>query len=123
MVKRQLDLEEIIQARLNDDGHEVVSSIPMAPPLGYVKQPSMVDHVRKMVRSEMLRREVEAAGVETFEDADDFDIADDPLDPATMYEEVFEPVVEDVVPVPAAPSSTAPVGVPPVVPVDPPASS
>lgn len=113
-------------ARLDENGHEVVSSIPMEPPLGYKKQPTMIEHVRNMVRSEMLRKEAEAAGMESFEDADDLNIPDDPIDPSTPYEEVFEPPIPPDAPgapppqskapetPTAVPSSTEPVITPPV---------
>lgn len=105
-------------AHLDENGHEVVSSIPMEPPLNFVKQPTMIEHIRAMVRSENLRREAEAAGQETFEEADDFNVGDD-IDPSTPYEEVFEPPVppppvEVVVKNPAVPSSTEPAPSPPV---------
>lgn len=112
------------EAKLNADGHELVDSTPMAPPLGYKKQPTMVDHIRNMVKSEMLRREVEKAGAETFEEADDFDIPDDPVDPTTPFEEIFDPPVDEkgkVTPAPSVkPSSTEPVPAAPVAPVEPP---
>lgn len=116
-----------LQAELDKNGHEVVDNTPMAPPLGYKKQPTMVEHIRNMVRSEMLRREVAKAGAETFEEADDFDIADDPIDPSTPYEEVFDPPVAPdgkVIPAPSVkPSSTEPAAAAPAAPVAPPKPS
>jgi len=79
------------------DGREVVSSVPMAPPIGWKKQPSMIDHIRNLVRSERLRQEVEAAGFETPEEADDFDIGDD-YDPQSPYEHNFDPPAPAVAP-------------------------
>jgi len=57
---------------------EVVSAIPIAPPVGYVKQPSLSERIRAMVRSEHLRAAAEGGGFETFEEAEDFDVEDDP---------------------------------------------
>lgn len=122
------------EAKLDENGHEIVSNVPMEPPLGYKKQPSMVEHIRNMVKSEMLRREVQEAGAETFEEADDFDIADDPVDPSTPFEEVFEPAAPVPPPTPAptagvatppaaVPSSTVPAAAAPVPPVDPPTAA
>jgi len=85
------------------DGREIVSNVPMAPPLGWKKQPSMIDHIRNLVRSERLRQEVESAGFETPEEADDFDVGDD-YDPSSPYEHNFDP------PAPPAPA-VAPAGV------------
>lgn len=64
---------EVLQDEL---GREVLDPTPVAPPVGYKKQPSMVEVVRDMVRSERLKLEAEAAGYESFEEADDFDVAD-----------------------------------------------
>lgn len=86
--------------------HEIVSAIPVAPPVGYKKQPSMVDHIRGLVRSEHLRWAAEAGGAETFEEADDFDIGDD-LDPTSPYESTFD--IADHIPAapPTPPSSSS----------------
>lgn len=93
---------------LTDDGYEIPDPVPMAPPVGYKKQPSMVENIRNMVRSEMLQREAAAAGFETFEESEDFGPEDDGdvALPATAYEAVFDP------PVPAPPSD-GPAATPP----------
>lgn len=78
------------KSRLDEDGKELLDGTPMAPPIGYRKQPSLSDQIRAMVRSEKLRLEVESAGAESFEEADDFDVGDD-YDPRSPYEEVFDP--------------------------------
>lgn len=65
---------------------------PMAPPLGYRPQPSLRDQIREMILSERLRVEAEAAGAETFEEADDFEVED--FDPHSPYEVNFDPVEE-----------------------------
>lgn len=89
-----VDLEEYLDdknRRLTPDGLEIPDPTPVAPPVGYVKQPSLVEQIRAMVRSEKLRLEAEAMGAETFEDADDFDVGDD-FDPTSPYEADFEPM-------------------------------
>ena len=89
-----VDLEEYLDEknrRLTPDGLEIPDPTPIAPPIGYVKQPSLVAQIRAMVRSEKLRLEAEAMGAETFEDADDFDVGDD-FDPTSPYEADFEPM-------------------------------
>lgn len=74
-----------------------VSSVPMAPPVGYKKQPSMVDIIREQVRSHHLAVAAEQAGMETFEEADDFDVGDpDDALPLSEYEAIFEPPAEAV---------------------------
>lgn len=67
------------------DGHEILNPVPLAPPLGYKPVPHLIDQIKEAVRSEMFRRDMEDAGVETFEEADDFDIPDDPF-PFSQYE-------------------------------------
>lgn len=62
---------------IDENGNAKVSSVPLEPPVGYKKQPSMVDIVREAVRSERLAIEAEAAGYETFEESDDFEVGDD----------------------------------------------
>lgn len=84
----ELKLERLNQTAL---GQEVVDDTPMAPPIGYVKQPSMVEHIRNMVRSEQLRLAAEAEGQESFEEAEDFDVEDEP-EPISAYE--WEPSFE-----------------------------
>lgn len=72
--------------RLNERGQEIPDPTPVAPPVGFVRQKSLAEQIREMVRSERLRQEVEAQGYETFEEADDFDVdEDDPL-PFTPYQ-------------------------------------
>lgn len=88
---------EILDARgrrLNAEGQEILDPTPVAPPVGYKRQPTMVDHIRAMVASERLAQFAAEAGAETFEEADDFDVDDDPeiSTPYEVYES--EPVQE-----------------------------
>lgn len=89
-IKRISELFNHKGKRLDDMGREIPSDIPMEPPLGYVQAPSLMEQIQQMVRGERLRAEAEAAGFETFEESDDFDIPDDPLEPLTAYEANFE---------------------------------
>jgi len=74
---------------LDEEGREIMDPTPIAPPVGYKRQPSMVEIVRDMIKSERLRLEAEHAGMESFEEADDFEVDD--YDPSSPYEEHFEP--------------------------------
>ena len=66
--------------------------VPIAPPIGYKKQPSMVDHIRQLIRSERLREEAMREDLETFEEADDFGPDDDEdYVPLSGYESEFDP--------------------------------
>lgn len=77
--------------RRDEYGRETPDPVPLAPPIGWFKQPSMFDQVRDMVRGEHLRMYAEAQGDESFEDANDFDVDDD-IFPASEHEGDFEPL-------------------------------
>lgn len=85
----------IRDVKLNEAGSEILDSTPMEPPLGYNPQPSMFDVMRKMISDR--ERELKAAGFETPEEADDFDVADD-FDPSSPYEHDFDPPAPPEVP-------------------------
>lgn len=70
-------------------GKEYPSPIPMEPPLGYVPAKPLHEQIRDMVQRE-LSRAAEREGFETMEESDDFEVDDD-FDPATPYEQIFEP--------------------------------
>lgn len=107
----------IRDVKLNEAGSEILDSTPMEPPLGYVAQPSMFDVMRKMISDR--ERELSAAGFETPEEADDFDVDDD-FDPSSPYEHDFDPPAD----LSALPSEVPPVasGTPPEPPADGPAT-
>ena len=81
---------EVVPVR-DELGRELPDPVPVAPPVGWFKQPSMFDQVREMVRGEHLRMYAEAQGAETFEEAQDFDV-DDEMFPTSEYEGEFEPM-------------------------------
>lgn len=74
---------------INAQGQEVLDPTPVAIPVKR-KHYSQADRLRDLIRSEALARDLAKAGVETFDEADDFEIEDDPVDPQTPYEEVFD---------------------------------
>lgn len=131
-MKQQIDLEEAIAAHkqkmrdrgYNDEGKFIPDSVPMAPPIGYKKQPSMVEIVRNMVRSERLADEARRAGMETFEESEDFDVGDDGEDLKSGFENDFDPPIDELrraieeeravkaAPPPVNPSELAPVAPP-----------
>lgn len=61
--------------RHDENGHEILNPTPMAPPLGYKPTLSLAEQVRLQVRQ---MRAMEDNEPESEEEADDFDIADDP---------------------------------------------
>lgn len=83
------------QGKYNEFSHEVMDPTPMEPPLGYKKQPSMVELIREQIRSARLAEEAEAAGMETFEESEDFDVGDD-YDPQSPYENEFDPPIATI---------------------------
>lgn len=95
MKDKQIDIEEVI---LNPrswgpaPGREEADSKPAAMPVGFQRPPTLAEQVQRLVRS-AISREAEEKGFETFEESEDFDIPDDPIDPATPYETVFDPVL------------------------------
>lgn len=88
--------EEAYKAKLETrsmdyDGHYVPDPVPVAPPVGYKKQPTMVELIRDMVRNEKIKQELEAAGHETFEESEDFDVGDEPDDLRSGWENDHDP--------------------------------
>lgn len=95
---RKVDHELDVEAAIERDAaegykrprYELPDPVPMAPPVGYRRQPSLLDQVREMVRSEQLALEARRAGMETFEESEDFEVED--YDPRSPWEDVFDPV-------------------------------
>lgn len=88
-------LSKLMEKGFDENGVFEPDSVPMAPPVGYRKQPSMVEIVRDMVRGENLRKAAQEAGHETFEESEDFDVDDDvPLE--SGYENDFDPPIGEI---------------------------
>lgn len=77
-------------AFLNLMGQEVPDPTIVDPPLGYVQQPDLMELMRRMIRNE-LSQAIDQTEFETFEEADDFDIDEDPVDYSSPYEDYFDP--------------------------------
>lgn len=90
-----VDEEGEIISELDDQGREILDPTPMAPPIGYTRQVPLHLQIREMVRSEALRQAAEAEGMETFEEADDFEVDDD-FDPRTPFENEFDPSLREI---------------------------
>lgn len=69
-----------------DKGEEVPDPRPMAMPLDWEAPVPIAEEIRRLVAGEAARLVAQADGVETFEEAEDFDIPDDPVDPGTPWE-------------------------------------
>lgn len=59
-------------------------------PVGFSRPPTLAEQVARLVRSQQMADFAAAQGLESFEEADDFDIPDDPVDPTTPYEADFD---------------------------------
>jgi len=68
---------------------EVADGTPVAIPVHLQKSESMDERIRRIVQFSASQA-AKQQGLETFEEADDFDIPDDPIDPSTPYEEDFD---------------------------------
>lgn len=86
---------EVDTKQIGTDGKEYLDDTPIAPPVGYKRQPSLAEQIRLMVRNERLAAELAAQGIETFEESEDFDIGDD-FDPTTPWENDFDPPLRDI---------------------------
>lgn len=62
--------------RFDANGGEVLNPTPMQPPLGYKAQLSLAEQIRQQVRQLAHATDMDP---ETEEEADDFDIEDDPM--------------------------------------------
>lgn len=67
-------------------------SKPMQVPSGLQKPITMEERLQRFMRLE-LSRVAQEQGFESFEESQDFDIPDDPVDPSTPFEEFFDPVL------------------------------
>lgn len=85
-INEQVAAPKINAARLDALGREIVDARPMEPPLGYVRRESLSDQIRRMVLQ--VSEEAANQGAESFEEANDFYIDDDPESylPPSQYE-------------------------------------
>lgn len=78
-------------SKYNDKGEEIPDPNPVAVPVDFVRPVPLGERIRQLVRSETLARELAAAGIETFDEADDFDVPDDIGERESPYEDNFDP--------------------------------
>lgn len=71
--------------KFNSRGHEILDPTPVEMPLQWSRPPTLQEQIKAFVRRE-LSEQAAAAGAETFDEADDFDIEDDPIDPSSPWE-------------------------------------
>lgn len=112
---------------LDDNGQFYPDPTPIAPPIGYTREPSMWDIIREKRNKEFLA--LQAAGFETEEEANDFAVGDDyepesphELDEVTevplsvMRQRAFEAEIDRREAAAAAPEPQNPPATPPEVP-------
>lgn len=68
----------------NPTRHEFPDDTPVSKPLRWNRQGSTLEQIRQSIG--LLNREAALQGKESFEEADDFDVDDDPSDPRTRWE-------------------------------------
>lgn len=75
-------------ARYNERHQEIPDPTPVAMPLNYKRPESLTEMMRRMIRQQMSEA-AEASGAESFEEANDFEIAsEDPEDSITPYQDL-----------------------------------
>lgn len=75
----------------DEHGYEVPDPQPMQVRTGFKRPETLAEQVQRLVRG-AISRQAEEAGMETFEDSEDFDVESD-SEPNTPYEEFFDPVL------------------------------
>lgn len=77
--------------RFTENGEEVLNPTPMQPPLGYKKQLSLAEQIRQQVRQ---LKHLDDNEPETEEEADDFEIEDDPAPPSRWENDLIPSIKE-----------------------------
>lgn len=77
--------------RHDENGREILNPTPMQPPLGYKKTLSLSEQIRQQVRA---FKHMEDNEPETEEEADDFEIEDDPQ-PESRWENDMIPSIKE----------------------------
>lgn len=88
--------------RHDEDGRELLDPTPVAIPARFTRPQTEMDRFREFLNSEEMRKAAHAAGLETIDEANDFDIGDDDDLPVTEEEMAgFEYGEDDFSPPPA----------------------
>lgn len=104
---------------LDENGHEMPNPVPMQPPVGYRRQPTIAEQIRQQIRLASL--EAAQAGAETEEEANDFDVGED-MEPSSPWEHDFEvdPALEHMIALQSRPPEKGEQQAPSSAPVAPP---
>lgn len=87
------DAARAFRQRYNEQGEELPDSTPVAVPVGFQRPPTIHEQIRMFVRSEEFNRRAQAAGVETWEEANDFEVGDEEFDEVPTLHEMQEEFV------------------------------
>lgn len=66
--------------------YDPADPVPIAPPIGYKREPSMMEVVKGMVLQEKVKRLQQELGADTPEEAEDFDVGEEDDSPSSLYE-------------------------------------
>lgn len=77
--------------RFSEDNKEILNPTPMQPPLGYKPTLSLAEQIRQQVRA---YKHIEDNEPETEEEADDFEIVDDPAPPSRWENDLIPSIKE-----------------------------
>lgn len=77
------------RSKYNSRGEEIPDPRPMALPVDFKPPIPLDEQIRQLIKNNQIQGQLHAEGVETFEEADDFEVDDDP-DPTSPYEENFD---------------------------------
>lgn len=77
--------------RFDENGHEILNPTPVAPPLGYKPTLSLAEQIRQQVRT---LKSMEDGEPETEEEADDFEIEEDPPYPSRWENDMIPSIKE-----------------------------
>lgn len=75
---------------IDKNGSEIPDSRPAELPVGFVHPESIQDTIRRLITDPRIREELDGEQMESFDEADDFDIEDDV--PQSPHEENFDPL-------------------------------
>lgn len=67
-------------AKFDDKGRELLDDTPVEMPVGFKRPESIHEMVRRYIRTEAFRQKMEEAGLETEEEANDFDVDEEESD-------------------------------------------
>ena len=87
-------LRSFLRNRLTPDGKEKLSPVPKEPIIeDFSRPPTLEERISRLMHYERqkMARMQDMSGYETPEEADDFDIEDDPIDLSSPYEDYFMP--------------------------------